>query len=158
MYLVLKEVMKDLNEIVTHYQTTRFQQLETNCRRHFEVHLTRKNKCDIGRKHCEKKRKCLLQTTGNVRYIYSSIYISFTAPECPDGELLCNDQTTCVTPCSTSPSCPNGENLHKCGKFSYSLGTGGSLACVERNYGFTRNLSAKSGRKRVHAHRKIYSD
>ena len=39
----------------------RLVQIETNCRRHFKVHLKWKINIIYGRKHCEKRRNFLLQ-------------------------------------------------------------------------------------------------
>ena len=46
---------------ITGRQTFRLVQIETNCRRHFKGHLQRKMSAMLGRKHCEKRRNCLLQ-------------------------------------------------------------------------------------------------
>ena len=58
-----KDTILWTGKVLTHYQMTNFRlvQIETNCRRYFKVHLKRKISTVQGRKHCKKRRNCLLQ-------------------------------------------------------------------------------------------------
>ena len=55
-------------------QTTNFRlvQIETNCRQHFKVHLKRKISTIQGKKHCEKRRNCLLQAISPFLTMFST--------------------------------------------------------------------------------------
>ena len=62
---------------ITRRQNFRLVQIETNCRRHFKVHLKRKISTTYSVKHCEKKRNCLLQAISPFLTMFStSIYLS----------------------------------------------------------------------------------
>ena len=46
--------------------------METNCTRHLKVHLKWKNSTTYGRKHCEKRRNCLLQAISPFLTMFST--------------------------------------------------------------------------------------
>ena len=60
-------------------QIFRLVQIKTNCRQHFRVHSKLKNKCHnklYGRKHCDKRRNCLLQAISPFFTMFSTtIYL-----------------------------------------------------------------------------------
>ena len=47
-------------------------QIETNCRRHLKMDLKWKISTTLGRKHCEKRRNCLLQALSPFLAIFST--------------------------------------------------------------------------------------
>ena len=50
--------------------------IETSCRKHFKVHLELKISAIYGRKHCEKRRNCLLQAISPfIRMFSTAIYL-----------------------------------------------------------------------------------
>ena len=65
-------------DCLTHYQMTKFRlvQIETNCRRHFKVHLKCKISTTESGKQCEKRRNCLLQAISHFLTMFSTaIYL-----------------------------------------------------------------------------------
>ena len=80
---------------LTHYQTTgpkfRLVQIETNCRRHFKVYLKWKISTIHARKHCEKRRNCLLQAISPfLTMFFTAIYLSLVR----QNEVLCGNGLT----------------------------------------------------------------
>ena len=56
----------------------RLVQIETNCRQHFKVHLKWKINTIKARKHCEKRRNCLLQAISPFLTRFSTaIYLEY---------------------------------------------------------------------------------
>ena len=61
---------------ITRRQNSRPVQIETNCRRHSEVHLKLKVSVIQVGKHCEKSRNCLLQAISPFLTMFSTaIYL-----------------------------------------------------------------------------------
>ena len=68
---------------ITRRQNYRLIQIETNCRQHFKVHLKWKISTIQGRKHCEKRRNCLLQAISPFLTMFSTaIYLYISMPYC----------------------------------------------------------------------------
>ena len=80
--------------------------IETNCRRHFKVHLKWKINTIQGRKHCEKRRNCLLQAISPFLTMFSTAISS----ECQN-VVLCDNglsphfskHDSCVKPLPDMP-------------------------------------------------------
>ena len=62
----------DKPEPITRQQNFRLVQIETNSRRHFKVHLKWKISIKYGRKHCVKRRNCLLQVISPFLTMFST--------------------------------------------------------------------------------------
>ena len=60
-FLICMKLNWVVSKLMTRRQNFRFIQIETNCRRHFKVHLEWKISTIYGRKHCEKRRNRLLR-------------------------------------------------------------------------------------------------
>ena len=61
---------------LTHYRRQNFRlvKIKTNCRQHFKVHLKWKISTIEGRKHCEKRRNCLLQAISLLLKCFPQLY------------------------------------------------------------------------------------
>ena len=65
---------QNLNPLLTHYQMTNFRLLRTErvCRRQYKFDIKRQKVIQTGRKHCRKRRNCLLQgKTSNFSFSHS---------------------------------------------------------------------------------------
>ena len=62
-----------LYQPITRRQNFRLVQIKTNCRRHLKVHLKWKISIMWVRKHCEKRRNCLLQAISPFLTMFSIV-------------------------------------------------------------------------------------
>ena len=65
---------KEINDSLTHYQTTNFRLFQTErvCRQQFQIRRKWKKVIQIGRKHCGKRRNCsFLLETSNFSFSHS---------------------------------------------------------------------------------------
>ena len=79
---------------ITRRHNFRLVQIETNCRRHFKVHLKRKISAMSGIKHCERRRNCLLQAILLFLQCFPQLYV-FSVSKCG---IVC-DRLYCGGPC-----------------------------------------------------------